>query len=253
MIYFGAFDVFCYYLLALWFHEFGHYIVAKRLGYMLNNLDLMPYGARLSGDTNFKNNGHKFIVTVAGPLFNIIMVLLIIAMWWMYPNTYSYTHILVEANLYIGAFNLIPLFPFDGGQALLAVIKKPYKNMAFFIMKCCGIGISILYMSLFVSSIFTIPNFTFLTVSVFIFIMSVDTSNVDISSSVKNVDCKLYGVMESKTYVVRCDVSFVKLTKYFSSNYFVIFQFVDEGYNVVNSMNQLQIIGAMESGKYFLK
>ena len=74
MIYFGAFDVFCYYLLALWFHEFGHYIVAKRLGYMLNNLDLMPYGARLSGNTNFKNNGHKLVTPIFFPPNTILFV-----------------------------------------------------------------------------------------------------------------------------------------------------------------------------------
>ena len=117
MIYFGAFDVFCYYLIALWIHEFGHYIVSKRLGYMVNNIDIMPYGASMSGNTNYKNNTHKFMVTVAGPIFNFMLALIIVAIWWVYPNTYAYTHILLEANLYIGIFNLIPLFPFDCGQA----------------------------------------------------------------------------------------------------------------------------------------
>ena len=253
MIYFGAFDVFCYYLLALWFHEFGHYIVAKRLGYLLNTLDILPFVAMFSGNVNYKNNGHKLLVTLAGPIFNFILAIILIAVWWVCPSTYSYTKLFVEANLYLGIFNILPIFPFDGGQVLLAVINKRVRNKVYLVMKGVSILISILFMALFISSVFFNINFTLLCMSVFMFVTATQSYNEDYIDSIKSIEPKLDVALESKTYVVNRDVNFLKLTKYFSNNHFVIFQFVDNKFSNICTLNQSEILKEIERGKYFLK
>lgn len=253
MIYFGAFDTFCYYFVALWIHEISHYLVAKKLGYMLNNLDFLPYGARLRGNTNYKKSSHEIIVSVAGPISNIIVALFIIAMWWVFPITYAYTNIFVEANLYIGIFNLIPIFPLDGGQVLLASIPKSKKKKIYNVMRVMGIVVGVVYMALFIVSAFDSINFSLFFVSLFIFITSMESYNVDIMDGVKNMNFKLNDVAESKSYVVSSDTNLLGLTKYFSANYFITFLFVDKNLDPVIELNQRDILRYIEQGKYFVK
>lgn len=253
MVYFGAFDVFCYYFVAMWIHEASHYIVAKRLGYVLNRLDILPYGASLKGNTNYKNRTHEIMVTVAGPISNILVALILISVWWVYPIVYSYTDIFVVANLYIGIFNLLPLFPLDGGQLLLSVMPKNRKRIVYVIMKIFAILVSVVYMTLFVLSAFYQINFSLFLVSLFIFVTAIESYNVDVYDGIQNMNFKLNSVAEEKSYVVDSDTNFLSLTKYFSSNYFVNFLFVDSELCVIGSKNQCEIMKDIQMGKYFLK
>ena len=120
-------------------------------------------------------------------------------------------------------------------------------------MKVIGMIISVLYMSLFISSIFAVPNFTLLCVSIFMFIMSIESYNIDYINSANNLNTIFDNVIEHKLYIVRSDINFINLVKYFSSNYYVQFQFVNDSFEVIDTMNQSQILKDIESGKYFLK
>lgn len=252
MIYFGALDVFCYYFVALWLHELSHYFVSKRLGYMLDNLNFLPFGARLQGDTNYKKRSHELMVSLSGPLMNIIVALLLIAMWWINPIVYAYTKTFVEANLYLGIFNLLPIFPLDGGQAVLSFFKRS-KRKVYNIMRIFGIAISVICMGLFFYSAFDTINFSLFFISLFMLITSLEPYNVDVYKISNNIEFKLHNATECKSYAVSIDTNFLNLSKYFSNSYFINFIFLDHKQNVVKVMTQSEILKCIDSGKYFVK
>ena len=108
-------------------HEMGHSLVANNLGYKLNRIILMPFGAVVKGNIDGLSLLDEFKVSIAGPLTNVVIALLFVATWWIFPTTYAYTDIVAEANLSLATVNFLPVLPLDGGRALFALISY-YKN-----------------------------------------------------------------------------------------------------------------------------
>ena len=104
-------------------HECAHAFCARRMGYTLDKIVLMPYGAVISGDISGIPPKEELSVCVAGPLANGATALLFIAVWWLYPEAYPYT----EAAAYISAslflVNLLPAYPLDGGRMLKIALR----------------------------------------------------------------------------------------------------------------------------------
>ena len=86
------------YTLCACIHELGHSLVAEKLGYRLKNVTLMPYGALVSGDMSGMSLAEECLVVVAGPLVNFLLGMLILGVWWVFPETYPYLELAAEAN-----------------------------------------------------------------------------------------------------------------------------------------------------------
>ena len=69
-------------------HECAHAFVARRYGFALDKLVLMPYGAVLSGDISGIAKRQELAVLAAGPLANAATALAFVALWWLFPETY---------------------------------------------------------------------------------------------------------------------------------------------------------------------
>ncbi|NCA93181.1 hypothetical protein EOM82_08100 [bacterium] len=165
LLIFSRFDILLSTLICVMAHESAHYFVAKSYGYKLNALTLMPYGAVLSGEGI--RDEEMFPVAIAGPALNLFFALIIVAMWWVFPSTYNYTLSLFRINIALGAFNLLPLYPLDGGRIALSFCKDKAKalkrlKLANFISSC-------LFMVLFIISCFWKINFTLGVASIMLF------------------------------------------------------------------------------------
>lgn len=117
---------FLVYTLTAVLHEFGHYCKAEKLGYKLVKLQLLPYGAVISGNLEGLRFKDEVSVALAGPITNILFALFILAIWWLFPEIYPFTDTLFEANLSLGLINLIPAYPLDGGRVLWAGLARIY-------------------------------------------------------------------------------------------------------------------------------
>ena len=67
----GKILIFIIYTLSAVVHELGHSFAAAGLGYRLNKITLMPFGAVASGDIDGLKLKDEIKIALAGPLINL--------------------------------------------------------------------------------------------------------------------------------------------------------------------------------------
>lgn len=112
------------YLIVMFFaflHEIGHIIAGIILKMKLEKIEIMPFGLSAAFYTNFDDKHFKFkeiFVALAGPVTSLFLAILC--------NNLNFTYITkqeaVYSNLLIVFFNLIPLYPLDGGRIIKGII-----------------------------------------------------------------------------------------------------------------------------------
>lgn len=104
-------------------HELGHAFVARSMGLGPVNIVLHGFG----GLTHFSkrpSNRQGLIVSLSGPIAGFILGLAFfgLAQLVLTPESHPLTRIgfelMIVINLFWSAFNLLPMYPLDGGQVL---------------------------------------------------------------------------------------------------------------------------------------
>lgn len=116
-------------------HELGHLIAGLILKFKPEEIKITPVGLQIKFKVDKENsekikearalNIKKAIISLAGPLTNLIIAIVSIMIGNFnikIQNTYIY-HIIIYSNLLIAMFNLIPIYPMDGGRFLNELLK----------------------------------------------------------------------------------------------------------------------------------
>lgn len=150
-------------------HEYGHAACAERLGYKMNKISLMPYGAVVNGAIGGLLPADELIVALSGPLTNLCVCVFFAALWWLVPETYAYTDTVVFCNLGVAAVNLLPAYPLDGGRMLCALLASRVKyKTALLITRVSGAILGFALFGAFIYSIFNVLNASLLFFSLFL-------------------------------------------------------------------------------------
>ena len=170
-----GFITFCFVVLS---HEFGHYFVAKKLGYKLDNFYIAPYGVCLNYKEKIFEQSDEIKIAIAGPIVNIFLSIFIVMLWWVFPQFYNFSYRLVWQSLLLGLFNLLPCYPLDGGRIFVGLLSSYFpRKKAVKMTTIFNIVISILLLGLFVISCFINFNPTFCLCGVFMLLGIVDGKN----------------------------------------------------------------------------
>lgn len=103
-------------LLACLIHELGHIIAAAICGGQAERLSLTVIGAELSFSYRTPlSYGQDSIVALAGPAANLTAGGVFLVLGWDLPAVLS---------LGIGAFNLLPIQPLDGGRVVYGLLAE---------------------------------------------------------------------------------------------------------------------------------
>lgn len=113
-------------------HELGHVVMGLIMGLKIEKIEIMPLGLSVSfkidiDDYNKKiRKGNilqlkKIAIAAAGPLTNFILLLLVVNTNISFKVVSN--EILAYANILIMLFNLLPIYPLDGGRILKEIIS----------------------------------------------------------------------------------------------------------------------------------
>ena len=107
-------------------HECAHAFAAAKLGYKLNKIVLMPFGAVIDGDLKGISLKDEITVAIYGPLCNLFTAGFFAALWWFAPTMYAFTDTACFSSLSIALVNLLPAYPLDGGRVLKCVLTRAF-------------------------------------------------------------------------------------------------------------------------------
>lgn len=121
--------IFIFMLLA--WHESIHIVCAKRLGYTCSEVIVYPFGlsARIK-DFEMKNSKYEILITVAGLSVHIVMYFLLYLLVKAQMISNAFMLYLNTINMQIFCFNLLPIYPLDGGRIIANIYELifPYRK-----------------------------------------------------------------------------------------------------------------------------
>jgi Zn-dependent protease len=111
-------------------HEFGHALACRQVGGQANRIVLWPLGG-LAFVAPPQRPGATLWSIAAGPLVNLLLlpiaILLALAGQWTgwgdaLPDMQNFLWAMVYINIGLLLFNLLPIYPLDGGQILRSLL-----------------------------------------------------------------------------------------------------------------------------------
>lgn len=111
-------------------HELGHALVARHLGVRVAGIELHFFGgaARMVDVPN--RAGDEIAIAAAGPAVSFALGGISFLLAGIGGALGGFFHLLAWINIVIGAFNLIPALPMDGGRILRALLARRMSYLA---------------------------------------------------------------------------------------------------------------------------
>jgi Zn-dependent protease/CBS domain-containing protein len=117
-------------------HEFGHSLVAQRLGIEIHSITLLPLGGVSNLESLPEKPADEVKITLAGPLVNVVLAPIFFGVGLLFGavprmpadlfmgigSVGQFFFYLGYLNVVLAVFNLIPAFPLDGGRILRALL-----------------------------------------------------------------------------------------------------------------------------------
>lgn len=227
-------------------HEIAHSIAGKRFGYQMVKITLMPYGAMIYGGEKF-NRKEGIVIALAGPFSNGIFALLTLALWWMLPESYTWTQDFFNSNLTLMCFNLLPCFPLDGSRVVLSLCNDKMKALK--ILKIVGIILSVLMIIVGVVSLFTTMNVSLVNIGVFLLIGAIFGGQKEeyscIAGRLSFVKNYKKGVLARDVYISQ-EAKIFELMRYLSRDHLTTFVVVNEAGKEVAVVDEDSLSNIME-------
>jgi Zn-dependent protease len=141
-------------------HEFGHALACQSVGGQANQIVLWPLGG-VAYVAPPQRAGAMLWSIAAGPLVNVALFPVFSLIWWtahaggwMYhaPDFYRFIEGVWFINTVLLVFNLLPIYPLDGGQILRSLLWFPFgRAKSLMIASIIGfIGVAVLVVVAFV-------------------------------------------------------------------------------------------------------
>ncbi|MBW8782560.1 MAG: M50 family metallopeptidase [Verrucomicrobia bacterium] len=115
-------------------HEFGHALACRQVGGTADQIVLWPLGGVAYVDAP-QRPGATLWSIAAGPLVNVVLVPVFLLLTWVasvngwaqsLPDVRKFIGTLAFINLGLLIFNLLPVYPLDGGQILRSLLWYPF-------------------------------------------------------------------------------------------------------------------------------
>lgn len=107
-------------------HELAHSLVARSRGIEVDGINLFILGGVSNLDADSRRARDEFLIAIVGPLTSLMISVIL----WGVASILSGGSSPINAviwylgivNFFLGIFNLLPVFPLDGGRVLRSII-----------------------------------------------------------------------------------------------------------------------------------
>lgn len=187
-------------------HECGHILCGIILGFKVQKLEILPIGFGISFRVDTKNynkkilNGNllalkKIFIALAGPLVNLSLIILFIFIEYILKIE---IHTLIYINILIFTFNMLSIYPLDGGRILKNILHIFFGKISALqitdnISKVMAILLTCL--TIFISIIF--KNISYIFVLIYIWIVVIK------SSKISKMKIKTYKILKNNIAINR--------------------------------------------------
>ena len=137
----GAFGL----LFSIIFHELSHALVARRRGLRMHGITLFIFGGVAEMAEEPRDAKTEFLMAVGGPIASFVLAFVFYQLYLFVgrdtPTAVSgVLYYFAFVNLLLGAFNLVPGFPLDGGRMLRAALWGWKKDLRWATRVSAAIG-----------------------------------------------------------------------------------------------------------------
>src|SRR5438128_2234435 len=129
-------------------HEFGHSLACRQVGGVANQIVLWPLGGVAYVDPPPRPGATLWSIA-AGPLVNVALVPILMGLGWIAahsglfqtsPDAYELLGTIAYINVVLLKFNMLAIYPLDGGQILRSLLWFPL-GRARSLMAAASIGL----------------------------------------------------------------------------------------------------------------
>ena len=220
----GSITLIAFLFTSVFFHELSHSMVSISKKIKVKKIILLPIGGMALTENFPEDPKQEFLISVAGPLFNFAVVILLAALVSLFdfiPFPWDFLEkgidfslmnypvfALMYVNLMLGSFNLlVPALPLDGGRVWRSLLAIPFgKTKATkFIAKLS----ELIALILFVAAVFG-GGIILALIAVFIFFASKQENEIQqMKETLKGV--KLDSIIKKKIPMLEKNMNFNEL------------------------------------------
>src|SRR5699024_9036138 len=117
-------------------HEMGHYLAARFLEWEIDSVKFWFFGATMvTQEFNHRHLYEEIFVTISGPLQHI-WIFFFVTVFGEYIFPSHTVELILKFNLVILLFNLLPIYPLDGGRFvfLCSQLLLPFQRAHVFVL-----------------------------------------------------------------------------------------------------------------------
>lgn len=124
------------------FHEYGHLRAMKRFGIPTKGMYLIPFVGGLAVGDKPHSRWQDIYISLMGPVFGLIMTVVFYIAYLITGG--HFVGLVASTSALINLFNLLPVYPLDGGRVVKSLVFSGRKKIALvlllFISALCTVG-----------------------------------------------------------------------------------------------------------------
>ncbi len=233
-------------------HELGHMFAAVLMNFKVYSLSILPIGLSAQIDFGPGSIFKRIFVYIAGPLTNLIIVILLTSS--LQINAQSNSYFLISINVYLAFFNLLPTLPLDGGRIVNEIIAG---KVGFFkagrYMKKLSLILSIVLMVIGIAQITgSKHNYSLLSIGIYILFLLRSGEGSEAIMNLKHIFYRRARLLKKGLYPARVIVTMEKTTlgeiiKNMDFDRFHLVHVLDDDLKLIKVLTEQDIIEAMVS------
>ena len=241
-------------VLIILFHELAHLFVASLYGIKATEIELFPFGgvAKLEGIIG-PDPKEEIYICLVGPLLNLILLLTFFFLRNIFFEVYVFD-LLFKINFFMFSFNILPIFPLDGGKILRAILSYflGFKKATIIMTRITYVISTIIIIAGLIKSFYSYNNLYIVTLAIFTMMAARNERKMAAFIFIRNITFKKNGFTKRKiikTQLLVClkSITGKEILDCFLPNKYHIIIVIDERGDVKGTITEYELINEILS------